>query len=159
VVVVATGERLVALAAPDGKPVWEADLEGETVSSPVAGELDGDGILDVAIGTEDGRCLAFSGKDGHLMWIRRTGDRISGRPAIGGSPAGKPPVVVAGSCDGLVHAWDGSSGRKLWMQAVGGPIDWSSPTLWDLDGDGWLDVVVGSHPGGIHAISGAPRLR
>lgn len=112
---------------------------------------------DAVIGTELGDCRAYSGVDGHLLWSRVTGDRVSGRPAIGLLPGGAGKLVVAGSCDGLVHAWDGA-GSRLWMYGAGSPVDWSSPALRDIDHDGFLDVLVGDQTGRLHAISGATSL-
>jgi len=159
----------------DGAPVegWPVDLRNEIVSSPALGDIDGDkSSLEIVIGTRDGSVYVLkSGGSTMDSWPVAVADTMTSSPALGDIDGdGNAEVVVATSNGwhhvGLVYAFK-STGRRVgakWPVYTRGNIDYSSPALGDLDGDGDIELVVGScrptedEGGQIHAWDLVGRL-
>jgi len=62
-----------------------------------------------------------------------------------------------GSRDNSVYCLSGRTGAKLWNYTTGEDIE-SSPAVADVDGDGKLEILVGSRDCGVYCLSvvGAP---
>jgi len=161
----------------DGTDVWaEAPSTGARIrSSPAVGDLDGDGDPEIVVGSEDGNVYAwhhdatpvtYGGAPG---WPRSTGASVYSSPAVGDLDRDGDLEVVVGSSDSKVYAWhyDGTPvtfpDSPGWPRSTGGEVN-SSPALADLDGDGNLEVVVGSWDSKVYAwhydgspVEGWPR--
>jgi hypothetical protein len=140
----------------DGTPVagWPQSTGGEVSSSPALGDLDGDGHLEVVVGSGDLHVYAWH-HDGTPVagWPQFTaaGGYVNSSPALGDLDGDGNLEVVVGSYDNKVYAWHGDGTPVTgWPQATGGYVD-SSPALGDLDGDGRLEVVVGSYDWKVYA--------
>ncbi len=146
----ATERRNASLTA---LPLWSRRAGEDVGSSPALADFDGDGFLDVVLGSNDRSVWAFSGLDGSTLWRFETGGRVESSPAVGDLDGDGQVDVVIGSDDGRVYALSGRDGRRLWIRPTTGRVS-SSPGLADLDGDRLTDVVVGSWDKQIHALSG-----
>ena len=136
----------------DGKTIWEFKT-GRAVYFTSLGDLDGDGSLDVVVGSDDDYIYALSGRGGKLLWKFETVYDVWSSPALGDLDRDESLDVVVGSRDNYIYALSGRDGRLLWRFKTGWVVD-SSPALGDLDRDGYLDVVVGSEDHYIYALSG-----
>lgn len=160
---------------------------GQVIDSPpIQADLDGDGRLEVLIGTTRQQCNAATGTcdfgaaaslvasrpDGSVLWVRNTEGSVVSAPATGDIDGDQRPevVVTVGYDDddppraGRVMAFE-RDGTFMWeyrsLDADGNgspdPIV-ASPTLCDLNKDGKLDIVFGSLDGHIRALDGAGNV-
>ena len=142
----------------NGTLKWSRDTGGYTLASPTLADFNGDGVLDVGIGTFEGpnpgRVFAMRGSDGGDL----TGfPRASGGGVVLGSIAtadlngdgGQDLIVPTG---GGIFAYNGRTGASLFGLAQGSTAFQNSPTVTDVDGDGLLDILaVGTRPNGAGA--------
>ncbi|TCK06284.1 FG-GAP-like repeat-containing protein [Phorcysia thermohydrogeniphila] len=133
--------------------VWEYQTGSWVDSSPAIADLNGDGKLDVVIGSLDNKVYALNGENGQLLWSFQTGDDVYSSPAIADLNGDGKPDVVIGSLDNKVYALNGENGQLLWSFQTGGDVD-SSPAIADINGDGKPDVVIGSDDYKVYALNG-----
>jgi len=154
-----------------GEETGSADGEGVGASLAGPGDLDGDGLADVVIGTPEaaggaGRVEARSSAGGGLLWMLEgvPGDRLGASLAgigdangdgVGDVVAGAPgasPGGLAGA--GLVLLLSGPDGAVLDSregEAQDESLGAAVSAAGDLDGDGLADWVVGAPGAGAGA--------
>lgn len=140
-------------------------------SAPAVADLDGDGKKEIVVGAtstlipnQQGGLVVFSA-NGRLRWRWQGNDLrtiwngnrwgadgytegVAATPAIGDVNGDGHPDIVFGGFDTKIHALD-RSGREL----PGFPYQaddavWSSAALTDVDGDGRVEIFVGSGSSG-----------
>lgn len=135
---------------------------GDISTSPAIGDLDGDGLPEIVFGSSDSLLRAIrydlSSAPGFPRQVALDEDWDSS-PALGDLNGDGRPDVVIGSSDGKVYAISGADGSDLpgfpvlLTDSYGNPVATrSSPALGDVDGDGWVDIVIGDQDGRLHGF-------
>ncbi|MDP9402319.1 MAG: VCBS repeat-containing protein, partial [Actinomycetota bacterium] len=140
---------------PNGSLKWVRETGGYTLASPTLADIDGNGVLDVAIGTFEGpnpgRVFALRGGDGADL---PNYPRASGGGVVLGSistadldgDGGQDLLVPTGAA---VFAYSGKTGQRLFGLEEGKVAFQNSPLVADVDGNGLLDIIaVGTRPNG-----------
>ncbi|KAM1159712.1 hypothetical protein ACFX19_033417 [Malus domestica] len=137
----------------------ELDLSTETgkfhahiYSSPTVVDLDGDGNLDILVGTSFGLfyVLDHHGKIREKFPLEMA--QIQGAVVAADiNDDGKIELVTA-DAHGNVAAWT-TKGVEIWERHLKSLVP-QGPTIGDVDGDGHTDVVVPTLSGNIYVLSG-----
>ena len=133
--------------------VWQYQTGGQVRSKPAIGDVDGDGQMEVVVGSEDNSIYCLSGINGSVKWSYKTGGLIESSPAIGDVDGdGRKEVIISSSDDKVYCLW-GINGSVKWFYKTGGPV-YSSPAIGDVDGDGRKEVIIGSSDHNIYCLWG-----
>ncbi len=128
---------------------------GEVNSSAAIGDIDGDSLMELVIGSDDDTLYALEMDS--LLWKFGTNGDVRSSPALGDIDGDSKLEVVFGSNDSNVYALNAEDGSPYWLYPTGGEVI-SSPALADINNDGTVDIVVGSVDGYLYAISGDGSL-
>lgn len=136
---------------------WYHDVPNAAIfSSPKASDLNGDGILDIVVGTGNEfmanpkGVLALNGLTGQALWTFSASDQLFGTPQfINVNDDGTPDVIITGR-RAQYYCLDGKSGALLWevdRNAFGKTHDslrcnyYTPALLPDQNGDGIADLL------------------
>lgn len=161
-IVVGTKNGRIYVFENDGdvRAGWPQIVASDIASSPAAGDLDGDGDLEVVVGfgsavpgEESGGIVAYR-PNGTTLWSFFPPDigdpdtfpeAVFSTPALGDLDGDGRDDVVFGSFDFNIYALKGTNGSLLpgWPVFARDSV-WSSPALADLEGNGALEIIVGA---------------
>ncbi len=104
--ITASGALTSGWTVPDMGTVTPYDYSARQ-SSPILADFDGDSLLEVLVGCEDGKLYAFD-SNGSLIsgWPKATGGPIKSTPAVGNLDGDGLWEVVVGSNDGGLYRWE-----------------------------------------------------
>jgi hypothetical protein len=121
-------------------------------ASPAVADMDGDGRLEIVVGSWDGGMYLWDDAGQPLPgWPIRVSDQIISSAALVDLDGDDRLDLVVGSKDGHLYGWT-VDGAVLpgFPYHLGAPV-FSSPWIGDLEGDGRADIVVGAD-NGIHLL-------
>jgi hypothetical protein len=159
---------VVAFSLSGGRlysPIWSAHLDLTTdttpfrayvYSPPTLVDADGDGHLDVVVGTSVGFLYVLDGRDGRAKpgWPRQMGPIEAQVLAADVNSDGKLELIAVDTL-GNVACFDAATGEEVWERFLGeGAPAAGAPVAGDVDGDGMLEVAVASSDGAIYVVSG-----
>ncbi|MFL6291568.1 MAG: S8 family serine peptidase [Thermoanaerobaculia bacterium] len=144
--VVIAMNREIQVLDGTGRPLpgWPQPTAHLVLCSPAAGDVDGDGRLEVVVVDEEAHLYVFDA-GGHLLpgWPRDAGSFSNTTPVLADLDGEPGAEILAGTTDGWLVAFgkDGHVAPGSWPALLGtlGP---SSPAVADLDGDGEVEIVA-----------------
>ena len=144
------------MGTPMGQPsaVWSVATGGVVQASPSLVDLNGDSVLDVVIGDQANKMVAYNGLNGGILWTFPTGSWVDSSAAVndmGGVDS--TPDIIFGGIDYKVYCVDGATGTEIWSAPAGAGFI-SSPTLANIAGDFHPDVILGGADGVVYAFEG-----
>jgi hypothetical protein len=130
-----------------------------TNSSPQCIDLNGDGVLDIVLGSGkdefefcDAGVIAYNGRDGSLLWTAKTQDQVVGSATfLDVSGDGKPEIFIGGRGK-TFKCLRGTDGKLLWefKPTSNTPVEacclqynfYNAQIIPDQDGDQVQDLLV-----------------
>jgi outer membrane protein assembly factor BamB len=143
----------VTVMSPTCDVRWEVPLDNARGAKGLqaVGDVDGDGLPEVAYGCADGRVICYDGRTAAVRWEV---------PNINGSGAHFTSGDIDGDgrdefiyplATGEIAAFDNDAeGHVLWRVHVSGTSD--TPVLADVDGDGLVEIVVCTEDGYLNVL-------
>lgn len=131
----------------DGTTAWNHDHDASTWADPQVADFDGDGDLEIAVGTGDAIYLYEA--DGELVWETERSARFL---ATGQADEDEPPELYAASIENVV-ALEGSDGEEVWSRGLDTVTKMHS--VGDGDEDGTDEVYLGLSGGTVRALDAA----
>jgi fibronectin type 3 domain-containing protein len=164
----ANGQDLNGDGLADQLPGFPVCPGNSIRSSPAVADLDGDGRLELVVGTDNGFVVAIN-DNGTFLWQFDVGATVESSPAIVDINQDGLPDVVVGADNRKVYAFRGTDGclftYDVNLQRSGCPTfpnyGWpittgdvirASPIITDLNGDADPDIVVGSFDGKLYGL-------
>lgn len=145
-----------ALAQPSIK--WSFDTHDASFGQSAAGDIDGDGKLEVVFGCyrNDSSIYALNAENGTLLWKFNASGFAEGcndvAPLIYDVDGdGKLEVIIASSCNPKTFCLNGATGAIKWVCNTRGSD--SPPTIADIDGDGKPEILHGQFGGYVLCIN------
>ncbi|UCD19310.1 MAG: VCBS repeat-containing protein [candidate division WOR-3 bacterium] len=138
-----------ARTPPQQMPGWPNQMPVPPLFAPAGvalADIDGDGYCEVLTGTTQGAFYVWDYQGNLLTGWPKTGiEAIQTKAAVADIDTSFPglEIIVPGRLN-IVYAWH-SDGTNVpgWPQIVGETGGFKSPVVFDIDGDGDLEIIIG----------------
>ena len=138
---------------------WHYNLKDVSFGQTVAKDVDGDGKLELIFSTywNDSNVYCLNAENGSLKWKHPQpgpggGCNDAGPLVFDPFKNGNYKVVIPGSCMDTTFCVDADSGYVQWKTITGGGD--SPPSMADMDGDGFPEVLHGTFFGDVQCLNG-----
>ncbi len=145
-----------------GQEIWSTDTGGSNYALCVLGDIDGDGVDDIAVGnwTSSNQVKALSGRTGEQLWVFHAGsyNYIMRLVTMNDADGDAYSDIVVGSWDNALRVVSGLTGDLIWQSFAGstnGGDFWAVDRVDDLTGDGVDEVVGASFDTQVYLFNGA----
>ncbi|WP_254272040.1 PQQ-binding-like beta-propeller repeat protein [Haloarcula marina] len=137
---------LARLRPSDGATRWRWSVPAEdcfthALTEPAIADVDGDGGLEVAVGTTQNALVVLDAATGTERWRVPLSTYGYGKPAVGDVTGDGTPELVTSDIAGTLVVADGN-GTAVWRRDTNMTV-WAAPRVVDADGDDETEVVVG----------------
>lgn len=132
---------------------WPFQTESEVFSSPVLTDLDGDGTLEVIVGSKDGLLQVWN-HDGSPVagWPQETDGELIATPSVGDLDAdGGLEIVLPVERRVYIFRPDGTPFNSEWPKRFKSRII-ATATLADLDKDFDKEIIIVTKTDGVHVL-------
>ena len=141
-VVFPCGSKIYALNASNGQKLWDFSMSKLVLVSPAAGDVDGDGEVEVIVGSMANDTYALDGSDGSVEWSLLNMDGYSYKAiSLGDLDSDMLPEVILVSSDKLLYVIDGD-GSIITRRDIGLAYPPRVIGVGDTDVDGENELVV-----------------
>ena len=156
-----TGQNLCS-GLPDG-------YFDDFIATPAAGDVDNDGALEAIVVDWDGFMASLDLATGTVEWTTTLPqpDWVYSSPALADLDGdGFLEIIIGSGWDegyghygefGTLFVLDARNGQVKWTYPIGLPII-SAPAVGDVDNDGGLEIIFGSHDGNIYCLDSSGNL-
>ena len=147
-----------------GKVIWQQTIGGMSTAIPAIGDMNDDGLLDIAFGTTSGHIWALKGTDGTVFnyFPFRTGQRIVA-PVVLSDLKNLSTIamekkeglrrslhIIVPSLDGYIYIIDTISGCTNKVDIT--EHVYAMIVVDDINNDGYMDLIIGTMNGNIYSI-------
>jgi len=137
--------RAYCFSGANGTKLWERPLNAAVFGIRAIGDINGDGISEVACGTGNSvpsskKVCLLDGATGSLLWTFQEPDAVWAVSPLGDINGDGHPDLVEGIMNGQVKARSGSDGSVLWTTNVGGMVI-NVEIMDDVNDNGYPEVL------------------
>lgn len=157
ILLVSTAEGTLLAVSPQGKVLWSKAFPTQ-LNDVAAGDVDGDGIDEIAVARQDGKTTLLD-STGKELWSQQLAfyreSPYINLVRMGDLDGDGKSEVVIGSQNWRFYMYNGA-GKELWQYETVHAS--TSGAIADLDGDGKKEVLAGTHYYTAWALSNDGKL-